>query len=182
MTQWLTSIRKELGEDVSRLTVKNRLVEGFENVLNTKLEPGQLTEREKKILKKLVEERKKEDWIFSKDQAYMQLVTNEETRRTKVKGGLIVSEAVHKAGKLIRITLVTGEDAIAGISISGDFFTQPYIGAIEELEAAFIGTVLEEKELNERVNEVFDELGLMLFGATRKDLVAAILKAKIELS
>lgn len=180
MTQWLTSIRKELGEDTDRSTVKRYLAEGFEKELEIHLEPDTLTEKERLRLQHLVEVRRSEEWIFSKDLAHQQLLSKGEASAAKVRGGVTVSEAVHKAGKLIRVTLVAEDEAIAGISLSGDFFTRPYVGAITGLEEALVGTPLDEESIKERVGRAFEALGLVIFGASHEDIVTAIMKARIE--
>jgi lipoate-protein ligase A len=132
MAEWITSIRTETGEETSRETVKHLIVEGFKEELDIDLELGELTENENKTLERLVEERKTEEWIFSKDNDLL-MKAKQESVGTKVRGGLLVSESVHKAGKMIRILMVSSDEAIQNISISGDFFTQPYIGVIEKL-------------------------------------------------
>jgi lipoate-protein ligase A len=180
MAQWLTSIRKELGEDVERSTVKQHLIEGYDKELDISLESGLLTKDERICLQSLVDERRRDDWIFGKDLVYRDLLSGEKARKAKVRSGVIVSEAVHKANKMIRVTLVAEEGAVGGISISGDFFTQPYVGAIASLEEALQGTPLNEDALKEKVGEAFEELGLVLLGATQKDIVTAIMKAKVE--
>jgi lipoate-protein ligase A len=179
MAQWLTSIRGELENDIERSTVKRYLIEGFEKELDILLEPDYLTQNERLCLQHLVEKRRSEEWIFGKDLAHQRLLSDGKARVTKVRGGVIVSEAVHKAGKLIRVTLVTEEGAIKGISLSGDFFTQPYMGAVSGLEEALLGAPLDEETLKERVGEAFKSMGLVIFGATQKDIVDTILKAKV---
>ncbi len=179
MSEWITSIRTNTGEDTSREYVKQLIVEGFKEELGIELVPGEMTAGEKTTLKRLVEERKKEEWIFSKDNDLL-MKAKQESVGTKVRGGLVVSESVHKAGKMIRILLVSKEDSIEDISISGDFFTQPYKGAIEKLENSLKGARLEKEALVARLNEAFQSIGLMVFGASPEDFAEAILKAKHE--
>jgi hypothetical protein len=81
---------------------------------------------------------------------------------------------------MIRILLVSNEDVIHDISISGDFFTQPYTGAIEQLEEKLKGAKLEKDVLSARVKEAYESIGLMVFGAQQEDFVEAILKARHE--
>jgi lipoate-protein ligase A len=179
MSEWIISIRSQTGEETPREYVKQLIVEGFKEELGIELVPGDMTEGEKATLQRLVEERKIEDWIFSKDNDLLMKV-KQESVGTKVRGGLVVSESVHKAGKMIRILLVSREDSIEDISISGDFFTQPYTGAIEKLEAALKGATLEKDALTQRMKEAFESIGLMVMGAQQGDFVEAILKAKYE--
>ncbi len=178
MGEWLTSIRKELGEETPRSRVKKLLVEEFSGELATALEPGELTEGEKETLARLVEERRTMDWIYSKDNDFRSLLPD--VRATKVRGGVMVSEAVHKAGKMIRVILVSEENRIAGVSLSGDFFTQPYTGVVRSLERSLAGTTLEVDELRKAVGDAFENLGLVTFGVSQDDFVEAILKARVE--
>ncbi|MGD2201145.1 MAG: lipoate--protein ligase [Candidatus Bathyarchaeota archaeon] len=177
MGEWLTSIRGELGEGVSRGSVKAALIDASGESLGVELEPGNLTEREELCLSGLIEERRQEEWIFGKDLELQSLVSGPVA--TKVRGGVNVSEAVYKAGKLIRVTVVSEDGLIRGVSISGDFFTVPFMGAVSDLEDALVGVPLEEEALGEAVAEAFERLGLNVFGAEQGDIVAALLEAKV---
>ena len=179
MGEWITCIREQTGEETSRELVKQLIVEGYKEELGIEFTPGELSEAEKETLDRLVEERKTEEWIFSKDNDLLMKV-KQEAVGTKVMGGLVVSESIHKAGKLIRILLVSNEDSIENISISGDFFTQPYTGAVDKLEEALVGAKLTKESLSERIKEAYEKIGLMVFGATQDDFVEAILKTKFE--
>jgi lipoate-protein ligase A len=179
MSEWITCIRTQTGEETPREYVKQLIVEGFKEELGIELNSGEMTENEKKNLEDLVEKRRKEDWIFSKDKDVLMKV-KQKSVGTKIRGGLIVSESVHKASKMIRILLVSNEDIIEDISISGDFFTQPYMGAIEKLEEQLKGAKLEKSALTVRIKEAYESIGLMVFGAQQEDFVEAILKAKHE--
>ena len=179
MSDWITSIRAQTGKETSRDLVKQLIVEGFKEELDIELVSGELTEEEKETLERLVKERKIEEWIYSKDNDLL-MKAEQEASGTKVRGGLVVSESLHKAGKLIRILLVSNEESIENISISGDFFTQPYTGAVEKLEELLVGAELNKEALTKRIKESFEKIGLMVFGASQEDFVEAILKAKYE--
>jgi lipoate-protein ligase A len=179
MGEWITCIREQTGEDTSRETVKKLIVEGFKEELGIELVLGEISEAEKATLSRLVEERKTEEWIFSKDNDLI-MKAKQEAVGTKIRGGLVVSESIHKAGKLIRILLVSKEDTIENISISGDFFTQPYTGAVDKLEESLVGAELTKEALTERIGKAYESIGLMVFGASQEDFVEAILKAKYE--
>ena len=179
MAEWIISIRSQTGEETSREYVKQLIVDGFREELGIELVPGEMTSSEKDMLSRLVVERKTEEWVFSKDNDLL-MKKKQTALGTKVHGGLVVSESIHKAGKMIRILLVSREDTIESISISGDFFTQPYTGAIQKLEEALKGTRLEKEALAERIKEAYESIGLMVMGAQQQDFVEAIMKAKYE--
>jgi hypothetical protein len=157
--------------------VKDALIEAFREELGVDLVRGALSDGEEEALRELVRERRGEEWVFSKDNDFHRLISGD-NREVKVRGGVSVSEAVHKAGKMIRVVLVSEDDRIAGISISGDFFTQPYVGGISGLEERLVGTPLDEDALAEAVAGAFQELGLTVFGASQKDFVETVMKAK----
>ncbi len=173
MEEWLTSLEDKIGFQPNREEVKSFLIEGFDEELGIQLEQGSLNSVEEEYLATLLQERRRNEWIFSKDIDYEQLLS----RRTKIKEGVYVYEADHKAGKLIRLTMVVVEEKIDGISISGDFFTRPYIGAVSKLEEGLKGTPLEKKALKIKIEKMFNETGLSMFGATQEELITAILKA-----
>ncbi len=178
MAQWLTSLETELGTLPNRDEIKRFLLEDFEEELGIHLEPGTVTSEEQSYLDEYLQERKSETWIFGKDYRYKQLTSIEHVRSTKVREGVTVCETEHKADKLIRVTVLILDGKIDGISISGDFFTHPYIGAISKLEEALIGVPLEEKALRDRIKGEFKRIGLKTLGATPEDFVTAIIKTK----
>ncbi len=182
MNEWLTSLKNELGFKPPREEVKKKLVEGFEKELGIKFEAGTLTSKEKKYFGTLLEERESKEWIFRKKITHKKLFEEAaETRCIKVRGGIYVCEVTHKAEKLIRVTVEIHGNKISEISISGDFFTQPYTGALTKLEQELIGTLIQEKILKNKIEKVMAETDLKIFGATPKDLVEAIIKTKRKL-
>ncbi len=177
MSQWLTSLERELGKAPEREEVKKRLIEGFEQELGVSLQAGDLSKTESSILASLIEERRGEDWVFSKDNELRHILPDE-GRGTKVREGVSVLESVYKAGKMVRVTLVSHDNRIEGISISGDFFTKPFIGAVDRLEKALIGVEIEEPTLKAAISKAINDSGMRVLGATPDDFVAAIIKAK----
>ncbi len=177
MDKWLTSINLELETKISRSKIKLALKQSFEETQNIILDPAPLSKEEINTLENLVRMRKKNEWIYGKDIAHQSLLQKDKTSTAKIHGGVTVSEAVHKAGKLIRVTLVKREETIDGISISGDFFTQPFLGVITAIEKALHGAKVEETILRKRVEKIFTELGIFVYGFSQEDLVKTILKA-----
>ncbi|MCK4900168.1 MAG: hypothetical protein KAS38_15415, partial [Anaerolineales bacterium] len=178
MSQWMTSLQTLLSNPPSRDEIKHGLVEAFQSQLGISMELGTLLPDEKAFLEKLIEDRRQKEWIFGKDLEYQELVTSDVSQSTKIRGGIGVHEATYKAGKMVRITMVSIENTIERISISGDFFTQPYLGAISQLEDALKGASLEKPALQERMTTAFQSIGLRTLGASPDDFVEAILKAK----
>jgi len=176
MQEWLTSMKNELGHTPEREEVKERIVEGFEKELGIKFERGELTGREKELLEKLLNERRSESWIFRKKLSHERLYSA--PKCTKIRGGVYVCEGMHKAEKLVRVTVEFQEDVIKEISISGDFFTQPYIGGIAQLEKELVDTPAEKEKLKARIEDAIRKIGLKIYGVKTEDIVEAIMKAK----
>jgi lipoate-protein ligase A len=177
MSQWLTSLENELGKVPTREDVKSRLVEGFKAEVDEEIFKGVLSEKEKNNLSELIAERSQLDWIYSKDNELRHLVSDE-GHGTRVKEGVTVLESIYKAGKLVRVTVVVDEGKISGISISGDFFTQPFIGAVSKLQDVLKGVELDETPLRKVVSRFFSDSDVRMMGVTPDDLVAAVLKTK----
>jgi lipoate-protein ligase A len=178
LSEWMTSLRQELKDPPSRDEVKQNLINEFEKQIGATIEDRQLSTIEKKYLDKLLTERRNKKWIFMKDMSHENLFQAAKTRKIKVKEGVNICEGVYKANKLIRITMETVDDHISEISISGDFFTDPYIGAIENLERKIIGTSLNKEDLREKIIVGLNDLDLKIAGMNVDDLVNAILIAK----
>jgi lipoate-protein ligase A len=62
----VTSIRRELGRDVSFSEARDALVSGFEEALDIHLEPGSLTAYEQELTEKFREKYSSSGWIFKR--------------------------------------------------------------------------------------------------------------------
>jgi len=61
----ITSIKKEVGKDVSIKKVEQALIQGFQKALNIKLVNGELTLYERELAERLYKEKySKNDWNF----------------------------------------------------------------------------------------------------------------------
>ena len=158
--------------------MKQNLIKEFETQIGATIEKQELSAIEREYLDEFLKERQKKSWIFMKDMSHENLFQASRSRKIKVKEGVNICEGVYKAKKLIRITMETVDDHINEISISGDFFTDPHIGAIEKLERSINGASLNKEDLQQRILVEFNNLGLTVTGMTIDDLVAAILTAK----
>jgi lipoate-protein ligase A len=178
ISQWLTALNLETGSTPRREEVKSYIVEGFNRELDIEFEYGKITSEEKDYLNELLEERKTDDWIFMKEWGHPQLFSQIDTKGTKIRSGVTLCEATYKAEKLIRITMEIHENKVSEISISGDFFTQPYLGIISYIENKLKGVTLDEEELTNTFREAFNEQNLKVYGAKANDFVKAILMAR----
>lgn len=89
-----------------------------------------------------------------------------------------MKKAIYKVpnGKLLKIFLEDADGKIVSIKITGDFFMHPEEN-IEDLERALVGAQLDEKNLNEKINEFLNLNPTTFFGLDTESLVKTILSA-----
>jgi lipoate---protein ligase len=93
-------------------------------------------------------------------------------REVKIRAGLHVRQKMHKApGGLIRATTEVQDDAVAAVSLSGDFFFFPE-EKLADLETALEGTPVEEVE--QAIARFYEEHGIESPGVTPADFAQAI--------
>lgn len=177
MREWVTSLKRELGYVPERDEIQKRLIEGYEKI-GMKLVPGEISEEELRIFEEEVRPRHtSEEWLYMPEARHPSLTG----RAVKVMAGVKVVEAMHKATKLIRVTMEVAEGKIRDILISGDFFMFPE-KACTELEGALIGSPLVREEVEKRVEAFYANTGVQTPGMTAKDFVDAVMKAAELLS
>jgi lipoate-protein ligase A len=177
MREWLTSL-STLNIPTDRQEVIAAMIEGFEKELGIQFTKSNLLPSEEQYLNNLIEERKAPEWIFLKDLTHKTLLSSVKTRSVKIRGGIVVCQADYKADKLIRIVIEFAEDTIREVSISGDFFTQPYRAAISDVEKRLVGVKASKYNLENILVKSFRDLGIQVYGAKAEDFAEAILKAK----
>ncbi len=178
MAEWVTSVRRETGRLPDRAEVGRLLKEAFGRDLGVLWADAGLTEEEAAALARLRQERTRDDWTFLKDRAHPGLAgAPVEGRAVKISHEAVLSRVDRKGAKLLRVTLLRRGDTIAELQLSGDFFSQPFDGRLPELEGALVGTPLEAAALGRAVDAWFGQARVHLLGASRDDLVEAILAA-----
>lgn len=174
MSEYLTSVKKELGHSVPRGKAVKLLIRSFSEFYGG-LVKSRVTPEEEVQLNRLLSERKQKEWIFLKDYESRRLKEGA-GRTVKIKENVFVCRADHKAEKLIRATLLVEEGRIADVTIAGDFFTVPVGVSLSQVERALAGCSLKESEISERVEGAVKECGMTLIGITPKDIVSVVLK------
>lgn len=176
ITEWMTSLKKELGYIPARELIKEYYLEGFKE-LGIEFEKGSLTGEEKECLKELTNKFKSNEWIYKREFEHLNLLSKVDAECKKVKGGVLVCEATFKAEKMIRITMESMENKIRDILISGDFFVDPLDG-LDELEKGLVGCEIEKEALTEKIDKFFRDTKIHTYGVTSADFAEAIVKAK----
>ena len=175
MEQWVSSLRRELGESPAPNRIKEVYAVEFQRLLGVKLTPGKPTDEERRIFKEETMPRH-----TSREWLYMDAPRSKPGRAVKIAHDVKVVEADHKAGKLIRLRAEVKGTEILDLRITGDLFVVPK-EAVAELEAALIGAQLEENELMERITLFYDEKGPESPGVGPRDYVDAFMKLRAHL-
>lgn len=171
MSEWLTSMEKELGYIPPREEINKKLKDAFERRLGIKFEESSLTIEEIELWEKLAREKANEEWIYYKDNRHPDLHTE---RCVKISSSVALCHIDYKARKLLRITLKIVNKKIDEISISGDFFIMAPKGFIEYLEDSIKGLQPSIEEIRKVIHSIFEEKKPVIFGFNEEDLVYAI--------
>ncbi len=171
----LTSVRSLLGRPVDRVEMDETLSDEFGKIYGGAVSSSAITAEETERLSLLVEERKRHDWIFSKDGSRDELYADR--RIVKIREGVYLCSHDYKAQKLVRVTLLVDNGTIGSIVLSGDFFTVPVTWKLERLERALEGTPLDGKAIEAGIASVLATDGVRILGAGPADFAAAITEA-----
>ncbi len=171
MEEWVTSLRRELGYKPSMEEVKEKYVKAFEEELGVKLEAGDLLPEERHWMEEIERRLTSREWLMEPASR-----VDKFRRVVKISEGLYVSQTVYRAGKTLRVILVSDGNVISEIQILGDFFMIPH-DAVELLERHLAGMPLNEGELQRRIEEFYREHGVESPGLTPMDIAKAIVAA-----
>ncbi len=180
MSEWLTSVRELTGRTPSRGDVTSILREEYERDFAVVLVPAGLTGDERGALDGLRRERSTPAWTFQKDSGHPRFRSPDVPpagRSIKIAHDTYLGRSDRKSGKLLRVTLRSRAGKVDEVEISGDFFTQPFVGHLDELEAALVGCPLDAAALEDVIGRWETARRVALLGVSRGDIVAAILDA-----
>ncbi len=165
MRDWLTSLKDELGYVPPREELNKKIKQAFERDLGLKFEDSQLTPEEIEVWEKLAEEKRREEWVYYKDNRHPDLRTE---RCVKISSAVALCHLDYKARKLIRLTVKFVNGKLDEVSISGDFFVMSPKGFLEYLEDYLKGS--RPEEIAERIDKAFEEKKPVIFGFSKEDL------------
>jgi len=175
MKDWVTSLKRELGQVPPVEKIKELIVEGYEQTLGVKLVPSETTKAEWKIWKNEVKPRhRSREWLHAPDGVHEEHAIG---RAIKIADGVRVVETEHKAEKLIRVRAQLMGTRILDIKISGDFFMVPE-EALMDLDSALKDATLEREELLGRIRSFYEEKQIQTPGILPEDFGEAILKLR----
>lgn len=169
MSEYMTTMRRELGEPPPRQVVVDAYVDACSVALDRAVVPGSLRSEEIELADRL-------------DQRFASLEWLEEgggLRRpgVKIHEGVRVAEGAHKAaGGLIRSIAVVRDDHLEDVAFSGDFTARPADVPLQ-VAAALVGCAVVENALLDRVSRYYETTRPETPGVTASDWVTAVLQA-----
>ncbi|MDX1811874.1 MAG: biotin/lipoate A/B protein ligase family protein [Gammaproteobacteria bacterium] len=171
LSEYITSMNRELGKLPDREQVKNLFMENIAECLNVTPEISEATEAELAAIEEQEKELLDPDWTHQVNNKFVQM-------GVKISSGMHLTESVHKgAGGLIRTHLLERDDTIEDLILSGDFTCLPDSG-IEALSQRLKGEKLDDKEkLASKIDSIIKELNLDIPGLSGNDFATAIIAA-----
>lgn len=169
MSEYMTTMRRELGTPPPREVVVDAYVAACSAALGRAIEPGVLRSDEIELAERLDERFASLDWLEE----------GGGLRRpgVRIHEGVRVAEGAYKAaGGLIRCIAVVRDDILEDVGFSGDFTAQP-ADTPARLAEVLMGCGVGENALRERVSTYYDQNRPETPGVTADDWVTAVLQA-----
>ena len=180
ISEWITSLRKELGYIPPREEVIERLKKNFEEALGIELVEGNLLEEERVKLNDLIKERSSYEWyagLAIGREALLERYSKGE-RIIKIHEGHYVLFIDYKGVKTLRLIIEICDNFIKDIVISGDFFVQP-LESLDKLAESLRRLNINNIELmKSKIVEEFNRHIKISAGLKPDDIINAIEKAR----
>jgi len=161
----LTTLKRELDQPPSTVTILDTLIENFESVLGP-LTSADLPDRVYDQVAELAPIFTTEEWLLKPGKRFR------EGRRVKIAEGVEVIQRMHKApGGLIRAMAEVQQGQIVAVGLSGDFFFYP-ADQLAELEQYLVGATL--PEVHGAIAEFYRTRNIDSPGVTPLDLAIAL--------
>jgi lipoate-protein ligase A len=169
MSEYMTTMRRELGTPPPRSVVVDAYVAACASALGRSIEPGVLRSDEIELAERLDERFRSRDWLEE----------GGGLRRpgVRIHEGVRVAEGAYKAaGGLIRCIAVVRDDVLDDVAFSGDFTAQP-ADVPARLAEVLMGCAVAEQALHERASTFYAQIRPETPGVNADDWVTAILRA-----
>jgi lipoate-protein ligase A len=177
MREWVTTLKRELGEPPTAREVKELYSKAFQDILGVELVREGPSGLEWEVFNEETRPRHtSEEWLHMEAPPSQQ----REGRAVKIAHDVKVVEADHKAKKLIRIRAEIMGDEIMSAQIRGDLFVIPK-EAVATLEEMLVGVKLEEDELMNAIEKFYSETQAQTPGITGQDFKEAFMKLRVHL-
>jgi len=174
MSEWVTSIKRELGHAPTVERLKELLVEGYGRILGITFNRSDPSKKEIRIWEEVVKRRHiSHDWLYMPELKR----PSQDGRAVKIADGVRVVEVSHKARKLIRVRAELIGDLILNLKISGDFFMLPE-NALPNLEDSLKRVNLNRRDVLQRIKAIYRNRRLETPGITPDDFSDAVMKLR----
>ena len=169
LTDYMTTMHKELGEAPPRATVIAAYVEACEAVLGRRLELGELRPDELAMAEQFDARFASREWLEDAGGLRKPFV--------KIHEGVRLAEAAHKApGGLIRCVLRIRDGQVDDVAFSGDFTARP-ASMPADLDELLVGSELSEAAIAARIIDYYQRVHPEIPGVAPDDWVAAVMRA-----
>jgi lipoate-protein ligase A len=168
------SLEEGLGRPLSIADTKAMVIRALEETFDVRLEPGEITEKEKEFRQSYQRMYDNEEWFFQKS-----------TRRrfAQLPPGAKVSQFVYKVsgGPILRVNLSVLEERILDVLITGNMM--PSRREIpEEIEQALRSAPAEEAEIEKIIRQEWEKKKMVVAGARVEDFITSVSGALRALS
>lgn len=173
LRDYMTTMRRELGEPADREAVITTYLAACARTLGRPLVPGEPTEAELARAARLDELMARPDWVFRDDGRIPAGV--------RIHAGVGVHAADRKTpAGLLRVTTVVKDAALLDVVISGDVTVLPQ-DSLKDLEARLIGVAASREAISEVVADWFATGAVDAPGLSGEELCEALTAALPEL-
>lgn len=170
LNDYMTTMVKELGTPPDRTTLLENFLGHCRDVLGVEPEFDQPTEAELAAIAEAEAELADPDFINLKGKKLVDM-------GVKISASTHLTESAFKApGGMIRVHLLSNEDAVGDLMISGDFTCLPHEG-VDQLSHALIGTALTQEAIAAAADKAIADLGIEMPGIEANDIATAIMMA-----
>ncbi|MGM0475834.1 MAG: lipoate--protein ligase family protein [Pseudomonadota bacterium] len=172
MNDYITTLKRELGEAPSREAVREAFLARIGESLGVEVVPDEPTAAEQASIAEQEEALQDPEWTYQKGRKFVDM-------GVKIAAGTHLTEGAHKAeGGLIRAQLLEKDDVIDDLLLSGDFTVFPE-DAMERLADVLKGEGLNDATALEAViHGQLEVLAADIPGVTAGDIATAILACR----
>ncbi|MBD3387994.1 MAG: lipoate--protein ligase family protein [Candidatus Altiarchaeales archaeon] len=168
MSEYLTTVKRELGSVPPRDEVKEVLISKFKETLDVELVRGELSPEELQIIEGLDGYFVSDEWLNKVKRRHPGF------RKVKISEGVHVVESTHKSpGGLIRASSSLKDDVISEVVLTGDFFIYPDV--VGEIEEALAGVKADETAIADAIGNIYSSSAVQSPGVTPADFAKAII-------
>jgi len=152
----ITYLEKVVGREIDLQEIRDIYVDQIERVFQVELDPGELTDNEKRYYDEMEREYTNDDFFMERSEGRFGNIPLDVARKSiqfKVPGG-----------PFIRIIVLKKDDRIKDMIISGSIHASPLrpTTPIHEIEKALIGKLIDKRLFESKIDQVMDRQGFQI--------------------